>query len=205
MTATNNQEQEAKFYLGDRLAFEERLRKLGAQLRTARTFEANLRFDTPDGALTQSYKVLRLRKDEKIRLTYKGPAEVGREVSVRPEIEFEVSSFDNARAFLEALGYQVSVRYDKYRTTYDLDSLEVVIDELPFGDFAEIEGPGTDAIQGAAAALGLNWEARCVDSYLGLFARLRNSEGLTARNLTFEEVRQKYPPAAFGLRAADEK
>lgn len=204
MTAINNQEQEVKFYLGNRTGLEERLLKLGAQLRTPRIFEANLRFDTPSGSLTRARQVLRLRQDQKIRLTFKGPAEIGADVSVRPEIEFEVSSFDNARAFLEALGYQVSVRYDKYRTTYDLGRLEVVIDELPFGDFAEIEGENTAAIQGAAADLGLNWEARSVDSYLGLFMHLRMAEGLTAQNLTFEEVRQKYPAGAFGLKAADE-
>lgn len=203
MTANNNQEQEVKFYLGNRSGFEERLQKLGALLRTPRTFEANLRFDTPAGSLTRARQVLRLRQDEKARLTFKGPAEVGHEISVRPEIEFEVSSFDNARAFLEALGYLVSVRYDKYRTTYDLGSLEVVVDELPFGDFAEIEGSSTAEIQSAAVALGLNWEARSIDSYLGLFMRLRMAEGLTAQNLTFEEVRQKYPAGAFGLKAAD--
>jgi len=203
MTATNNQEQEAKFYLSDRPALEARLNALGAMLRSRRTFEANLRFDTPDGALTRARQVLRLRQDERIRLTYKGPQEIGRAVSVRPEIEFEVSSFENAHAFLEALGYQVSVRYDKYRTTYSLMDVEVVVDEMPFGDFAEIEGPNGDTIQKAAQALGLDWEARSIESYLGLFYRLRNEQGLTAQNLTFEEVTQKYPPEAFGMRAAD--
>lgn len=205
MTATNNQEQEAKFYLGDLQGLEERLRRLGAQLRTPRIFEANLRFDTPDGSLTRGRQALRLRQDEKIRLTYKGPAAMGEAVSIRPEIEFEVSSFDNTRAFLEALGFHVSVRYDKYRATYDLGSVEVVLDELPFGDFAEIEGPNGETIQGAAAALGLDWGARCIDSYLGLFDRLKATEGLAAENLTFEEIKKKYPPEAFGLKAADAK
>jgi adenylate cyclase, class 2 len=203
MTNTNNQEQEVKFYLGNKPGLESRLLGLGASLRTGRIFEANLRFDTPDGALTRARRVLRLRQDEVVRLTYKGPAEFGREISVRPEIEFEASSFENARAFLEALGYQVSVRYDKYRTTYDLGPVEVVLDELPFGDFAEIEGPDISTIQIAADVLGLNWEARCAESYLGLFAQLRASAGLEAQNLTFEEVKQKYPASAFGLRAAD--
>lgn len=203
MTANNNQEQEVKFYLGNLPGFESRLQKMEAHLRTGRIFESNLRFDTPDGALTRARRVLRLRQDEIVRLTFKGPAEFGREISVRPEIEFEVSSFDNAKAFLEALGYQVSVRYDKYRTTYDLKNVEVVLDELPFADFAEIEGPDTATIQVVSEALGLNWEARCADSYLGLFNSLRISAGLQAENLTFDEVKQKYPASAFGLKPAD--
>ena len=55
--------------------------------------------------------------------------------------KFEVSSFDNAKALLEALGYRVSVMYEKYRTTYDWGGCEVTLDEMPYGDFAEIEGP----------------------------------------------------------------
>jgi len=200
---SNNQEQEVKFYLADLASFDERLRRMGAQQVHPRTFEANLRFDTADGALTQARQVLRLRQDEKTRLTFKGPAEPGQEVSVRAEIEFEVSSFANARAFLEALGYRVSVAYEKYRTTYKLANVEVVLDELPFGDFAEIEGPDGQAIQAAAAAMGLNWEARCTDSYLGLFGLLRATQGLEAQNLTFQEVKQKYPAEAFGLKPAE--
>jgi len=200
---SNNQEQEVKFYLDDLASFELRLRRMGAQQVHPRTFEANLRFDTADGALTQARQVLRLRQDEKTRLTFKGPAEPGQEVSVRAEIEFEVSSFAKAKAFLEALGYRVSVAYEKYRTTYNLANVEVVLDEMPFGDFAEIEGPDSQTIQAAAAAMGLNWEARCTDSYLGLFGRLRATQGLEAQNLTFQEVKQKYPAEAFGLKPAE--
>jgi hypothetical protein len=70
-------------------------------------------------------------------------------------------------------------------------TVEVVLDELPFGDFAEIEGPDTAAIQAAALALGLIWEARCAESYLGLFALVRASQGLDAQNLTFQESSDK--------------
>ncbi len=203
MGSETNQEQEVKFFLADRPALEQRLRGMGAQLLHPRTLEINLRFDTPDGALARARQVLRLRQDENVRLTFKGPMQPGQKVSVRQEIEFTVSSFENARAFLEALGYQVSVRYDKYRTTYRLGAVDVTLDELPYADFAELEGPDSATIQAAADALGLDWEARSLDSYLGLFAGLRQSQGLSALNLTFEEIHQKYPPEAFGLTAAD--
>ena len=38
-------------------------------------------------------------------------------------------------------------------------NVEVVVDELPTGDFLEIEGPDSDSIRAAAMQLGLNWEA----------------------------------------------
>ncbi len=203
MGSETNQEQEVKFYLANRQALEQRLQRMGAQPVHPRTYEVNLRFDTPDGSLARARQVLRLRQDEGARLTFKGPMQAGQKVSVREEIEFTVSSFDNARAFLEALGYQVSIRYDKYRTTYRLGEVEVTLDELPYADFAELEGPDTAAIQAAAGALGLDWEARSLDSYLSLFAGLRQTQGLSALNLTFEEINQKYPAEAFGLIAAD--
>lgn len=203
MTTTGNQEQEVKFYLANLPAFEQRLRQIGAKLVQPRTFESNLRFDTPDRSLTRARQVLRLRQDEAVRLTFKGPQQFGHDVSVREEIEFEVTSFENAKALLEALGYQVSIRYDKYRTTYRLGNVDVVLDELPYADFAEIESPDTAGIQAAAAALGLKWEARSLDSYIGLFSSLRQGQELDAQNLTFEEVKQRVPAEAMGLRAAD--
>ena len=68
---------------------------------------------------------------------------------------------------------------------------------------AEIEGPDSPAIQAAAAALDLDWEARCAESYLGLFSLLRATQGLDAQNLTFKEVKQKYSAESFGLKAAE--
>ncbi len=203
MGTDTNQEQEVKFFLANCRGFEQRLQRMNAQLLHPRIFEINLRFDTSDGSLTRARQVLRLRQDENSRLTFKGPMQPGQKVSVREEIEFEVSSFDNAKAFLEALGYQVSIRYEKYRTTYRLAGVEVTLDELPYADFAELEGPNTETIQAAAGALGLDWEARSLDSYLGLFSVLRQAQSLPAQNLTFEEIKQKYPPEAFGLTSAD--
>lgn len=200
--AQDNYEQEAKFYISNLPALETRLLALGAQLKQARVFESNLRFDLPDGSLSGKRQALRLRQDERVRLTFKGPMDTDKEVFSRPEIEFEVSSFENARAFLEALGYRVTVMYEKYRTTYELGDCEITLDEMPYGDFAEIEGPDVRAIHAVANVLGLAWDTRSGESYLMLFSRLCQN-GLAAKNLSFAEVTQKYPPEAFGLFGAD--
>jgi adenylate cyclase, class 2 len=199
-------ETEIKFYLEDLASFEKRLQSLGAECINARVLETNLRFDTSDGKLTQSRQVLRLRRDADCRLTYKGPARPGEEVSIRKEVEFTVGNFDAARHFLEALGYQVSVTYEKYRTTYQMDIVEVVLDELPYGNFVEIEGPDFKAVQVAAALLKLDWETRCTDSYLGLFNQLCIREGLQAKNLTFEEFDgYSFSAADLGLKPGDRR
>jgi len=76
----------------------------GAILIEARLHEVNLRYDTPDGELTRTAQVLRLRQDKAAHLTYKGKGETSGEVYIRREIEFTVGDFQAARAFLEALG-----------------------------------------------------------------------------------------------------
>lgn len=199
----NEQEIEVKFMVRDLSAVAARLQKLGARLTSERVNEINLRFDTPDGALTRDQRVLRLRKDASAVLTYKGAAELGQSVSVRQEIEFKVSDFEAARHFLEALGYRVSITYEKYRTMYELDGLTVTLDEMPFGSFMEIEGPDADSIRKAAEKLNLDWEARSSASYLALFNHLRAARGLTAQNLMFAELEGvNASPQDLGLRHA---
>jgi len=200
----SGQEIEAKFYLGNLAALEQKLRSLEAELISPRVLETNLRFDLPDGSLTAARQVLRLRRDAVARLTFKGPAQPGETVSMRREIEFEVSDFQAARQFLEALGYRVSIFYEKYRTTYALNGCEVVLDELPYGMFAEIEAVNAEAIFNTAKRLGLDWDARIADSYLGLFSRLKAAVGLEAENLAFDELAGWHGDlSAIGLRRAD--
>jgi len=183
-----DQEIEVKFHLSNRAAFEQRLIKQNAILLHARILESNLRFDTPGRELTHEHRVLRLRRDNHIHLTYKGPADPNLPVTVRQEIEFEANDFEAAHRFLVALGYEVSVAYEKYRTTYIFEKVEVSLDEMPIGDFCEIEGADIPAVQTAVESLGLKWEARILESYLALFNNLRVKYGIPADNLTFAEL-----------------
>ena len=201
----NQQEIEAKFFIKDLGKLQELLVRSGARCVQERVFEINLRFDKPDRQLSLGQQVLRLRKDHHSRLTYKGPADPNQSIAVRKEIEFRVSDFEAARSFLEALGYQVIVHYEKYRTSFSLDDVEIMLDEMPYGTFAEIEGPGTDSVQKAAELLNLRWETSCKESYLMLFDRLKARFGLKARNLSFEEFEGcQFTAADFNLMAADE-
>lgn len=204
----DDQEIEVKFYVRDLATIEHLLKGLGAVCTAGRVLETNLRFDTAGGELAQQRKALRLRQDADTRLTFKGPPEANTEVNVRQEIEFQVSDFAAARRFLEALGYHVSIIYEKYRTTYSLHDLTIVLDEMPFGSFIEIEGPDSESIRKAAGSLFLDWQARSTSSYLALFQTLRanrtGSRELTADHLTFDELAGlEITPKDLGLRYAD--
>ena len=178
-------ELEIKFFINDLEALRRKLQGMGAELVQPRTHEINLRFDTPDGRLGREFRVLRLRQDEAVRLTYKGPGVTTDGVRVRQEIEFSVSSFEAARAFLLALDYQVAMMYEKYRTTYDLDQVHVTLDEMPYGHFAELEGPDVASIQAVCGRLELDWSAGVQESYVALFDRLRWKMNLGFTDLSF--------------------
>ncbi len=199
-----DQELEVKYLLADLAALEKRLQALGARQVAARTHEINLRFDTADGALNKGLQVLRLRRDQAVHLTYKGPATSQQGVRVRTEIEFTVDDFDKAQRFLEALGYQVALMYEKYRTTYTLSGVEILLDELPYGDFVEIEGSDPEAIHRTNDRLGLNWDRRAPESYIALFEAIKARLGFSFRDLSFENFSSlKIAPADLELQPAD--
>jgi adenylate cyclase class 2 len=199
-----DQELEVKFLVSNLAKLEGRLHALGARQESPRTHEINLRFDTPDGALEMSRQVLRLRQDQAVHLTYKGPATSQQGVRVRTEIEFVVEDFEKARRFLEALGYQVALMYEKYRTTYTLDGVEILLDELPYGDFVEIEGSNPEVIRSINDRLGLDWERRAPESYIILFETLKTRRGFTFRDLSYENFSSlKITQDDLDLRPAD--
>jgi adenylate cyclase class 2 len=181
----NMAEIEVKFYLHDLLALQHRLLETGGELAQPRVHEINLRYDTPDKVLLRTGRVLRLRQDREVHLTYKGPGIEEGGARLRQELETSMGDFDIAQAILDALGYHVILMYEKYRTTYRWGEVLVTLDEMPFGNFSEIEGPDSQSIQSAADRLGLSWQARILDSYSVLFEQLRTVLGYTFRDLSF--------------------
>lgn len=199
-----HQELEVKLYLSNLPAFQSKVEILGGQLIEPRLHEINLRFDTPNGELTNSAQVLRLRQDTAARLTYKGPGESMDGVHARQEIEFTISDFQAGKALLQRLGYQVSLMYEKFRTTYVLDGLQITLDEMPYGNFTEIEGADPAAIRIMAEKLSINWEARILESYTSLFDRLCAERGFTFRDLSFENFSiLDISPSDLGVIPAD--
>ena len=183
--STGGQEIEAKFYVKDLKRIRKRLEGLGALLVQERVLEANIRFDLPGASLLAQGKVLRLRHDTAARLTYKSASEKKDGILNREEIEFVVEDFDKARQLLEALGYQKLIYYEKYRTTYELNETRIMLDELPYGSFVEIEGDGSASIRLVADLLELNWEATVAASYHALFDRVRRKKKVSIEELSF--------------------
>ena len=193
----SGREIEAKFIVQSLDDVRQRTLALDGHLITPRHLEINQRFDTNKNRLRANFEVLRLRQGPQVTLTYKRAASA----EERVEHELEIDNFDIARNFLEALGYHVIFTYEKYREVYTLDQAKVMVDELPFGCFTEVEGPSIDIISQKVALLGLDWEKRIKHSYLDLFDILHQRLNLPFTNADFESF-QDWPaiyPAALGL------
>lgn len=155
---------------------------LGGHLISPRTLERNLRFEDAAGSLQGDDKVLRLRQDRDTRLTYK--EKLGG-IETRLEIEIEVDDFDRTVSLLQALGYRPLMVYEKYRQVFELMDASIMMDELPFGSFVEIEAGTLAHVQRVAEKLGLIWDNRAQSTYLQLFDCLRTVRSLDFKDATF--------------------
>jgi adenylate cyclase class 2 len=132
------------------------LRELGAE-RIGLEREVNELFDRPRGGLKRTGRLLRLRMvngEATGRLTFKGRATRAAGLKSREELETSVADAGVLRMIVERLGFHLTLTYFKVRETWRFGSVDVALDELPFGLFCEIEGP-EDEILAVANALHL--------------------------------------------------
>ena len=176
VTVTTEQytETEIKLYVPHLEVVQIRLERIGARLTAERVYERNVRYENAAKTLTERGIVVRLRQDTRVRLTYKDPADGSDELGItsRFEAEVDVSDFGMMETILGKLGYKPYMTYEKYRTTYEYDGAEIVLDELPYGNFVEIEGEA-GAIQGLVKRLELDDAPRFGGSYSTLFERVK--------------------------------
>ena len=120
-----------------RRMIEKRLRELAARPRPIE-FEENTIYRGK--GLKPSRRALRLRRvGDHALLTFKRRFQTRSPVKHQEENETGVSDADATNAILGALGFQPALVYEKRRTRWNVGTAKVVIDELPFGLFMEIE------------------------------------------------------------------
>lgn len=168
-------ETEVKIEVSDLASIRDRLSALGARYLST-VEEENAYFDR-DGELETRGQSLRLRQDQRVRLTWKGQSDFRDGVVVRPEVEIAVSSFADAAAILDCLGFQPTERLEKHRETWRLRDVEVALDSLSFGHFVELEGE-RGSIEAVARELGLDVREGIGVSYRKLRRQKRSADGV---------------------------
>lgn len=158
----------------------------GATPTRCRRLQEDALLDDAHDTLKARRCVLRVRVESgRSLLTFKGPVQAS-PMKLREEIETIVGDGETMLRCLEALGYSVWFRYQKYREEYALGDVIVAIDETPVGVFIELEGAEQGILE-ATRALGRSPEDFVLDSYRTLFMAHRRAHGLPDRDMLFED------------------
>ncbi len=179
---------EVKFVVHQVDPLRERIVAMGA-VSFGRFFETNICFEDKGKTFKRSDFLLRLRQDEKNRLTVKTPPdERDGEFKIYRELEVEVDDFETCRAILQSLGFHPEQVYEKWRETFSLGETKLLLDTTPYGVFLENEGEKA-AINHIPEELALKWEERILLNYLAIFEILRAEENLPFSDMTFDNFK----------------
>lgn len=135
---------EKKYLLktSQRRAIEKRLRDFGYQPKPVE-FEENTIYR--GGNLEFGSRAMRIRRvNGEAILTFKERIPTNSPIKHQKENETRVSDPDATHEILLSLGFAPAVVYEKRRTRWQVGKAKVVIDELPFGLFMEIEASERD-------------------------------------------------------------
>ena len=178
-------ETEVKFYLPDPASIRANLTAIGARC-LGKHHEHNIRLEDRDRSLGRKKSLLRLRRDQGAKLTFKSiPEDADPEFKQLHELEVEVGDFEEMLRILTALGFDPVQRYEKWRESWRLDRTVFCLDCLPYGDFLEIEGAKADITE-AAGRLDLDWGKRILWNYLEIFELIKSRQKLPFVDLTFD-------------------
>ena len=162
---------EKKYRLTKKLrqAIERRLRQLGAPSLPIE-FEENTLYR--GGRVDAANCALRLRRvNGQAILTFKQRFPTRSPIKHQQEEETMVADADATHAILISLGFYPGLVYEKRRTRWDVGKAKVVIDELPFGLFMEIEASERE-IKRVEKLLALEDVPAVMETYPSLTAKL---------------------------------
>ena len=126
----------------ERRAIETRLQELGYKAKPVE-FEENMIYR--GGNLEFGRRAMRIRRvNGEAILTFKERIPTKSSIKHQKENETHVSDPESAHEILLALGFAPGLIYEKRRTRWQVGKAELVIDELPFGLFMEIEASERD-------------------------------------------------------------
>lgn len=147
---------EAKFLAVNHEGLRTLLIKSGAKRTHANRLMRRKNFDYPDKRLEKIGGWIRVRDEgDKVTLSYKQLND--RTLHGTKEINIDVSDFERTCELLSAIGL-ISFGYqESKRESWDLDGVEIDLDEWPWiKPFAEVEADTEEQLKQACRKLGLN-------------------------------------------------
>ncbi len=148
-------EYEATFLNIDKDEIRKRLEKVGAELIKPEFLQKRFNFIPPK--ILTKYSWIRVRDEgDKITMSYK--AIKGNKIEDQKEISLTVNDFNEAINFLETIGCKKKAYQETKREIWNLDNVEICIDEWPFLEpFVEIEGKSEKEVKAVSKKLNFDY------------------------------------------------
>lgn len=193
MSRSKFEEIEYKFLEVDPQEIDAKLLALGATKQPRRLFRRYV-MDFPDKRLAAKNGWLRVRDEgDRITIAYKERqgVQVGQPDQGMREVEFTTDNFDNAVELLKTITLNPKFYEENYRTAYQLDGVEIVVDEWPLiPPYVEIEGDSLEAVEVMSQRLGFDVANKLVCSTMQVYERYGIDEN-SYSYLTFEKQQKK--------------
>lgn len=152
-----NIEYEATFTRVNKDTMRENLPASGARLVRKEFLQRRFVFAVPDDPEI-THRWVRVRDEgDKITMSYKSVK--GDAIADQKEICIQVDDFEEAITLLEAIGCKKRTYEETKREQWELDGVEITIDEWPFLEpFVEVEGVSEDKVRQVSEKIGFDWQ-----------------------------------------------
>jgi adenylate cyclase class 2 len=149
-------EYEATFINIDKEECRKKLKEVGAKLIKPEFLQRRVVFHLPKGHEIKG-AWLRVR-DESDKITMSLKIVDGDKIENQKELCLTIDNFDEGVKFLSEIGCERKAYQETKREKWDLDGVEICIDEWPFLEpFMEIEGKSEEKVKSVAEKLGLDY------------------------------------------------
>lgn len=151
---------EAKFLSVDHNTLRVKLQGIGAKCSQPMRLMRRYNFDFPDHHLQNERNGWVRVRDEgnKVTLSYKQLND--RTLHGTKEIGLKISSFEDAKLFLESIGLESTSYQETKRESWKLGDIEIELDLWPWTKpYIEIEAPSEESLREVVSELGLAWES----------------------------------------------
>jgi len=151
-----NIEYEATFTNINKDEVRERLKAAGAKLVKPEFLQKRAVFHLPAGH--EIFGGWARVRDEQDKITMSLKIVSGTKIEDQKEIQLIVDDFQSAKQLLEALGCQEKAYQENRRERWELEGVEITIDEWPFLEpFIEIESNSEEKVKSVAEKLGFDY------------------------------------------------
>ncbi len=183
-----NIEKEIKIKVDNLESIQAKLKEKGAKFQ-GKVFQRTIRFDTEQLDLESNKIFIRIRSGFNNVVTLKKKFNTNKNVFERIEFETEVKDIEIMRQIFHHLGYTKEFIMEKYRSNWNFRETVVSFDEMPFGQFVEIEGEENSIFE-TANELGLDTNNKITVTYWDLFEEYKKESGENGENIVFPENHQ---------------